>query len=311
MHRVLIVGASSLVGKGLINYYVNSNISDKFKIYITIRNNLNTPIPDECIYYLDIMDDAKVTCVLNVVEPDIIIFIAGEGSIDYCEKNKEIARKINIDALNNFIDIIENHKSHFMYLSSNAVFDGKGAPYNETSHPNPINYYGKLKFEAETIVRKRLKNRFTIIRPVLLLGISNKGRRQSAVEFFLYRLYHKERVRAVDDVFNNPLHTNYLADGIWKIIEKLGISKNEIFHFGGRDRLSRYDLIVELSEYFGFNSDLVDRVDSSAFPHMTKRMPDTTYDTTKAQKMLNWVPPSINQSFEILKIEFDRISREL
>ena len=36
-------------------------------------------------------------------------------------------------------------------MSSVEVFDGTEGRYNEKHKPNPLNYYGKLKFDIEKI----------------------------------------------------------------------------------------------------------------------------------------------------------------
>lgn len=307
MPNILIIGGSSLVGKGLINYYNTNILIKKYKLYITARGKVKIPLQKEFIHKLDILNQEELKKIYYDIKPEIIIFIASEGRIDYCEKNKEKAKNINIDALNNFIDIIENYNTHFIYISSNAVFDGNSAPYNENDHPNPVNYYGWTKFEAETIVNKRLHNKYTIVRPNLLIGLSYNGRRQSAIEYFLTRLLKKKKVTVVDDIYNNPLHTNYLAEGIFKIIENPNVSKNEIFHFGGKASLSRYELIIKLCDYFELDSNLVGKANSSAFPYLTIRMPDTTYNTVKAEKILGWESPTLIQSYELLKAELKNI----
>ena len=38
-------------------------------------------------------------------------------------------------------------------MSSVEVFDGSKGNYREGDHPNPINYYGELKYEVEEYLR--------------------------------------------------------------------------------------------------------------------------------------------------------------
>ena len=39
-----------------------------------------------------------------------------------------------------------------IYISTDYVFDGKNAPYNESDEPNPLNKYGESKLEGERVV---------------------------------------------------------------------------------------------------------------------------------------------------------------
>src|SRR5690606_2366581 len=100
----------------------------------------------------------------------------------------------------------------------------------------------------------------------------------------------------------NPIHTNFLADGIWKLIQNIDsnfeIVKNSVFHFAGNESLSRYDLLLSLAEFFGFEKNLVVRVQSDSFPSLAERPRDTTYNTNKAQRLLDWKAPSFHETLE-------------
>ena len=43
-------------------------------------------------------------------------------------------------------------KTKLIHFSTDYIFDGKSGPYDESSIPNPINYYGKTKLESENIL---------------------------------------------------------------------------------------------------------------------------------------------------------------
>ena len=74
--------------------------------------------------------------------------------MDLCERNKELAKKINCDGIKNIIDVIKNLKTKIVYISTSAVFDGSKKIYVETDKTNPISYYGKSKLDGEKIIQK-------------------------------------------------------------------------------------------------------------------------------------------------------------
>lgn len=49
--------------------------------------------------------------------------------------------------------------AYMIYISTDYVFDGTSPPYDEDSKPNPLNNYGKLKFEGEKAVQDELKSK--------------------------------------------------------------------------------------------------------------------------------------------------------
>jgi dTDP-4-dehydrorhamnose reductase len=61
------------------------------------------------------------------------------------------------------------HHSHIIYISTDYMFDGTGAPYKETAVPNPLNEYGRLKLRGEWAVLAA-NSRSVILRVPLLFG---------------------------------------------------------------------------------------------------------------------------------------------
>ena len=89
-----------------------------------------------------------------------------------CEENKNKAKKINVTSTKNLVDIIQEitPKIEFIHLSTPCIFDGVSGMFTETSIPNPVNYYGITRMDAENEVKKLQE--FVIIRT----NYVNKGR---------------------------------------------------------------------------------------------------------------------------------------
>ncbi len=85
-------------------------------------------------------------------------------NIRECEEDKNKAKKINVTSTKNLVDTIQetNPRIEFIHLSTPCIFDGISGMYYETSIPNPVNYYGITRMEAENEVKKLQE--FVIIR---------------------------------------------------------------------------------------------------------------------------------------------------
>ena len=68
---------------------------------------------------------------------------------DDCEQNQSLAYAINVEATVQLLLNAEVHKSHFIFVSTDFVFDGEKGMYSESDQPHPVNYYGRTKLEAE------------------------------------------------------------------------------------------------------------------------------------------------------------------
>ena len=124
----------------------------------------------------------------------------------------------------------------FIFLSSGEVFDGKAGWYGETDEPNPINVYGQTKLEAEQAV---LQNpRHTVVRIVLTAGTSETGDR-GFVEDMCRTAKAGRDVTLYADEFRCPLPAGVIARVIWELVDR---KQPGLYHLGGSERLSRWDI---------------------------------------------------------------------
>src|SRR3989344_673333 len=141
MKKILLTGVQGLLGSNFIQ-----NAPEKFLIIGTYFKNSNITKEKNIIYHqLDIRNKNQVENTFKEYRPDIVIHAASIGNVDICEKNKKNAYLTNVLGTRYLASSAHKIKAKFIFLSSNAVFDGNNAPYDERSKPNPINYYGKTK----------------------------------------------------------------------------------------------------------------------------------------------------------------------
>lgn len=263
--RVLVTGGSSLLGKAL---YETSSKCDLAMTWFT--NNINLPS-----YQLDICDQSQVAYVFDRVKPDVVIHCAAIGSVDFAEKDYSAAQWVNVTGIENLLQAASGAK--FVYISSNAVFDGNNPPYSETSERNPINNYGRLKRDAEDLVMTY--SDWMIVRPFLLYGWPWPNGRQNWMTTIEEKLSAGGRVSLVDDIYWQPTSVMDMARAIWRLID---ISHNEIYHVAGPDRITLFEFGKLVARRFGLDSRLLEPVSHTKFNAMAPRPIDTTYDLSKA-----------------------------
>lgn len=99
---------------------------------------------------LDITDPKSCYRAIKKYQPDLIIHCAGYVNTLKAEENKKECWNVNVNGTANLFKYSFNTK--FVYISTDYVFDGENAPYDEDSIPNPINFYGLTKLIGEQIV---------------------------------------------------------------------------------------------------------------------------------------------------------------
>ena len=183
---------------------------------------------------LDLTDRANVERTWQSIKPNAVIHCAALSRTKDCEQDPEQARCINVEATAHLAQLSQDIP--FIFLSSGEVFDGRTGWYGETDEPNPINVYGQTKLEAEHAV---LQNpRHTVVRIVLTAGTSETGDR-SFVEELCRTAKAGKDVTLYADEFRCPLPAGVIARVIWELVD---CEQPGLYHLGGSDRLSRWEI---------------------------------------------------------------------
>ena len=239
-HRVLITG-----GTGLLGLALQQNAPETvrgFSIYYPERH-LPVPLPFP-IRSADVTDRIRMQNIFEWAKPDVVIHTAAIGSVDFAEKNPEQTRRVNVGGTEIVAELCQTYQSRLVYISSNAVFDGRTPFYGETDPVNPINYYGQLKVEAENVVQKS-NIPWAIVRPILMYGWPYPDERDNPVVWWVRSLKKGKTIRVVDNVFNKPLPVWSCAKVVWEVIHQCRIG---IYHAAGKDHLSLYHFALQVAD---------------------------------------------------------------
>lgn len=247
MRKVLLTGAAGLLGRrilaapGFLWRIVPSDITD---------------MEDQRFLPCDITDaDAVRHTVINI-KPDVIIHSAAMTNVDGCEREPELAERVNLKGTGNLAAVSKDIGAKLVFLSTDYVFDGHSGPYSEDDEANPIGIYGKTKWQAEELVRSVLPDNHLICRTNVLYGYDPHVR-PNYFTWLVEMLSAGKKVRIVTDQFNNPTLADNLAYMIFTLVEA---EANGTYHTAGDDYLSRYDMAVMLADVFGFGTDLIEPI---------------------------------------------------
>jgi dTDP-4-dehydrorhamnose reductase len=187
--------------------------------------------------------------------------------------------------------------THLIYVSTNAVFDGRHAPYREDAPVCPINKYGGLKVECERLVRETLTH-WTIVRPILMYGWNHVVTRPNPATWIYEKLMRGENISIVADVWENPLYNISCGHALWAAIRK---RPEGIIHLAGKDSINRYQFAKEVARTFDLDATLIKKVSSKAFPDIAPRPRNTTFLTTRMETELGVRPMSLREGLAAMK----------
>lgn len=164
--KVLITGAGSYIGQSFIQY-AKKHYPDNFEI-------------EE----LDMTDAAWRD--KDFSEYDVVYHVAGIAHADVGKVSGEIKSKYYEVNTGLAVEVAEKAKREwvktFVFMSSMIVY-GDSAPYgqrkviDETTVPEPANFYGDSKLQADVTVRELANDTYKVIvlRPPMIYGKGSKG----------------------------------------------------------------------------------------------------------------------------------------
>jgi dTDP-4-dehydrorhamnose reductase len=117
--------------------------------------------------------------------------------------------------------------------------------------------------------------------------------RKSASEGIASRLIAGESVTLYDDEWRTPIDPDSIADAIRCVIARP--EATGLFHIGGAERLSRYDLGLRTAEVLGLPAALIRRA-SQASHQGAPRPVDVSLDITRARTVLRWTPRPLDEA---------------
>lgn len=150
----VLIGANGFLGSYCIKTILE-NTSES--IFATARNILNVKNFERVKWCsCDIQSDKSVDDLIKIISnySEIkVIFFAAYHKPDDVEKNKYLAWDINVTCLSKFINKL-SFASKIFYASTDSVYGDSinGYHFTELDSLNPVNFYGRTKCAAESIL---------------------------------------------------------------------------------------------------------------------------------------------------------------
>ena len=196
--KILITGSN-----GMLGYDLNRVLSDEHELILTTSKTL------------DITNKKETTDYILKENPDMVINSAAYTNVDDCEKNTEIAYKVNGEGVKNIAMACKKINCPLVHISTDYVFNGENTkPWVENDEIGPISIYGKSKLQGEEAILETL-DEFFIIRTAWLYGENGGNFPKTMLEL---AKNHSE-ITVVYDEVGSPTYTLDLAKAISELIK--------------------------------------------------------------------------------------------
>ena len=194
MKKIIVTGANGQLGRAINQQYAGK----------TEYELINTDVDE-----LDITSIESVMDLAREVQPYAIINCAAYTAVEACEKEEDLAFRINAIGARNLSIAASETGARLVHVSTDYVFDGKGSrPYRETDPVGPQGAYGRTKLAGENFV-KEFSERHYIVRTAWLYGDG-----KNFVKTMLRLSETNDVVRVVKDQVGSPTSAVELAKAI-------------------------------------------------------------------------------------------------
>lgn len=237
-NRVLITGCGGMVGDAVYRY---------FSMHYESILATDKVLCEKWLEPLDVRDEKEAERIFNDFKPDVVLHLAAETDLEYCEEHPDIAAETNAEGTRNVARLSRVHDSTLVYISSAGVFDGKkDGYYTEDDEPNPIMVYGRTKYDGERYVMDDFGKSF-IVRAAWMMGGGGKDKK------FVHKILEQVRngakeIFAVNDKTGTLTYTHDLARNIDMLVRT---RKFGVYHMVCEGGGTRYDVAGEILRLCG------------------------------------------------------------
>ncbi len=195
--KILVTGAQGLLGREVVAALAGAHV-----------------VVAADVAQFDVADLDAMVAACRAARPRALLHCAAFTDVDGCEGREAHAFRVNaVGARNAAIAAVEVG-ARLIHVSTDYVFNGRSTrPYVESDAPDPLNVYGRSKWQGEFFVREIARD-YTIVRTQALYGASGA----SFVRSILERVRRGEPLAVVDDQTVCPTRSADLAATLLRIL---------------------------------------------------------------------------------------------
>lgn len=235
------------------------------RLVCRVLNDKHEVIPTDVLPDCEQLDITNTESVFEVVKkhrPEMVIHCAAMTDVDGCEREPDLAFKVNALGTWNLACACAANDAAIAYVSTDYVFDGeKGEPYTEFDRTNPTSAYGASKLAGEQAVTELCPKHY-IVRTSWVFAPHAKN---FALTMLRLSETNKE-IKVVADQFGSPTYAKDLAQFLAALV---GSPLYAVYHYTNSGACSWHEFAKTILETAG-------RTDVNVVPIKTEDWPTPT-----------------------------------
>jgi dTDP-4-dehydrorhamnose reductase len=299
-NKILVIGSSGQVGSSFRKLFGETGSV----FYADISSK------DPKVLACDLANSSSIKKLLDDVRPTVIINCAAYTAVDLAEKEKDLAIKINSEAVQTIAKEAEKLKAILIHYSTDYVFNGSGTEaWHEDSPTEPVNAYGQSKLLGEHAAQEHCSKAY-VFRTQWVYDNDGKN----FLNTMLRLGSEKEELSVVGDQIGAPTSSDVIARYTLKALTKItaGQMSPGIYNLVCRGEVSWHgfaEAIFKLAKEFGIPLKVrsVKKIKSADYPTPAKRPFNSRLSLTKIETIMGEGLPSWD--YELARIMGLRATR--
>ena len=247
--KILITGGAGYIGSTMTDLLLSNNYD------ITVIDNLiydQTSLLHVCnnkkfkLVHDDIMKYVTNRDFINKF--DIIIPLAAIVGAPACDKNKELATKLNYEQIKHIVDNL-NSSQKLIMPNTNSQYGHSSEIMTEESPLKPLSHYAKTKCDAEKYILSHKNG--VCLRLATVFGSSPRIRTDLLVNDFVYKALVDGYLVLYESHFKrNYIHVRDIAKTFLFTIKNYDIMRGNAYNVGlSSANLNKMELALKIKEH--------------------------------------------------------------
>jgi dTDP-4-dehydrorhamnose reductase len=270
--KLVVTGAHGFVAGSVL-----SQAGEEWEVHAISRAGESVGPGNVRWHACDPLNRSELEQVFREVNPAAVIHTAAVADIDLCQRNQELARVVNVELTGSLAELCSHSGAKLVFCSTDTVFDGEHAPYQEDDLPDPVNFYAETKIAAEKLVAG-LGAGAVIARLSLVFGLPLLGAGNSFLPRMLASLKQGLTVAMSTVEVRTPVDIVTVGRAL---LELAAGQEHGVFHLAGLTRVNRFDMARQIGARFGFSESLIEQQPAAASPGRAPRPRDVSLGTGK------------------------------
>jgi dTDP-4-dehydrorhamnose reductase len=310
---IYLTGGTGFVGSNFLRVALERH---RYKVFAALNHQELKARPNLSMAKVTLVDRDAVRASVQQVKPDAIVHMAFFNDLSKAYQDRKAAWAVMVDATQYLLEAAQTLDIPFVFVSTDWVFDGTQGPADESTPPNPVNYYGVMKVAAEMQVTQYSKG--AVARIAGVFGLHWEQENWIALQNTGFGHLPVTTVQALQkgepfDLWMQGENLNRLAtptlatDACEMMINIIQQNATGIFHCCGAEGLSRREVAERTAKAFGLDASLIREAGINAHQPMGwQGIPipvDTRLDGTYTAQTLNHKQLSFDESLAKLKVQ--------